>query len=274
MPPRFARFRAFTLVELLVVIGIIAVLISILLPAMGKAREAANRTNCLSNLHSISQMLNMYSVTYKGKVPLGFSGGFTANTGAEQNNYYLSRKSSAAVPPDIVRYVGLGLLFPARLIKEGEGKVFFCPSFTDTFHQFDVPTNPWPPSEGTCRSAYSCRSSQFCKAPVDPDPTRRPQDQVMWTTKGPFYPMHVDLSKSTMPRLSRLANKAIVSDICSSPTRVEPAHKRGINVLYANGAAQWVPRKLIDPELIALRGAFNASKNDEMQSLWAKLDQF
>jgi prepilin-type N-terminal cleavage/methylation domain-containing protein len=268
------RSKAFTLVELLVVIGIIAVLISILLPAMGKAREAANRTNCLSNLHSISQMLNMYAVTYKGKVPLGFSGGYTKGSGAEQNNYYLSRKTSAAVKPDVVRYVGLGLLFPARLIKEGEGKVFFCPSFTDSYHQFDVPTNPWPPSEDTCRSAYSSRSSQFYKAPVDPDPTRRPNDEVMWTTKGPLYPMHIDLSKSSMPRLSRLGNKAIVSDICSSPTRVEPAHKKGINVLFGNGAAMWVPRKLIDPELQALYGAFNQTKNVQMQNLWAKLDKF
>src|SRR5215831_12186324 len=52
--------RAFTLIELLVVISVIAVLISLLLPALGKARESSRRTKCLANLHSIGQSLQLY----------------------------------------------------------------------------------------------------------------------------------------------------------------------------------------------------------------------
>jgi prepilin-type N-terminal cleavage/methylation domain-containing protein/prepilin-type processing-associated H-X9-DG protein len=63
------RWGGFTLVELLVVIGIIAVLISMLLPALNRAREAARATKCLSNLRQLAMATMSHCNANKGKFP-------------------------------------------------------------------------------------------------------------------------------------------------------------------------------------------------------------
>ncbi len=68
-----SAMKAFTLVELLVVIGIISLLVSILLPALNKARQQANLIACQSNLRGIGQMVQIYVTENQGLLPPSWS---------------------------------------------------------------------------------------------------------------------------------------------------------------------------------------------------------
>lgn len=65
------RKKGFTLIELLVVIAIIALLLAILMPALGKVKEKAKQITCGAHMHNISLVLNLYASDYDSKLPAG-----------------------------------------------------------------------------------------------------------------------------------------------------------------------------------------------------------
>ena len=78
MPSRHEPTFQFTLIELLVVIAIMAILMTLLLPSLGKARDAGKRIQCASNLHQFSICFMQYAADFNDYAPLSAYGGWDA----------------------------------------------------------------------------------------------------------------------------------------------------------------------------------------------------
>ncbi|HEY1921456.1 MAG TPA: type II secretion system protein, partial [Tepidisphaeraceae bacterium] len=83
-PEAFTLREAFTLVELLVVIGIIGLLVAILLPALSRARQQANLVTCQTHLRQIGQAIFIYVGDNQGTLPYGYWNG-TLTAGGYDN---------------------------------------------------------------------------------------------------------------------------------------------------------------------------------------------
>ena len=237
---RRCRFRAFTLVELLVVIGIIAILVGILLPTLGRARESAKKTACLSNLRELGNAFRLYAASNKDAMPIGAVGNNNLATLEKQFSYVVKWENSGGN----VTILSMGHLAMAGLAKSP--KTYYCPSEDsgDPIFLFDTPQNPWvfdrpgvnplTPVGSHLRFGYNTRP--MCAWSIDP------------ATPLPFILPCPDYASNVrgMPRQAKMKNKAVLSDIVIAPQSLKNRHKRGLNVLYANGSAQWVELKALE----------------------------
>ncbi len=120
---RFRQRDGFTLIELLVVIAIISLLISIILPAMGKVRQQAKNLICISNLSSVGKAIYTYTSDYNDTIPYGPQDMLPMTP---TNFYTVAGNVTSLLSLENGAPVGLGLLLDQYLDKQS--KVLFCPA--------------------------------------------------------------------------------------------------------------------------------------------------
>ncbi len=181
------EIKGFTLVELLVVIGIIALLISILLPALGKARSAAHSTACLSNLHQLSLGFRQYIDENRGHFMIFDCNNVQGQTPATTYNY---ASWMAGVWPYLNRSfvgfnVGAGLYgFPSgkNFTSADTPRVAICPETSmenvnassfyihgDCYHP-----SSWGGTSAPFSSSYGFNNWFYTLNPLDPNQTNVP----------------------------------------------------------------------------------------------------
>jgi len=293
------RKSGFTLVELLVVVGIISLLIGLLLPAITKAKAASRATTCASNLRQIGVLYIAYAQQNNEYVPLGHAesvppnqlpypdidrepGNPTGGTDGVANftnrNHYIwayGRPSSAG-----------GLFLTSGMVGKRSARIFYCPAdLHGKPFKYDVPENPWPEQDGQLLEGIRPTVTRITYA-------TRPVIGQAWGHDT----LHHTCSFPELSQLFRLKNQAIMAEL----PQVPPAnHGSGastfINVLYGDGAvrpcfvskyAEPLARYLATPSDIPPGGWWNgdhiiyrsscvaAISNDPQDvTIWGELDK-
>lgn len=148
----------FSLVDLIVSLAVITTLITILLPSLSKAQEAARRVGCASNMRQIGMALQMYAYENNDQLPASAFLDESSREYSPQDTIfiYLSNEvtGNRAKPERSNRWDGLGVLFDREYLEAAQA--FYCPSHTGD-HAFDHYAEQYDARETDIATNYQYR---------------------------------------------------------------------------------------------------------------------
>ena len=271
--------RAFTLVEILIVVGMIVVLVALLVPNLAKAFKYAERTKCAANQKQLVTAILTYAQDNQRVIPP------VSSNGDNLSSYYAPRwfiQDDTLTPaPDDVSVWGLGFLWfkdaypgarvvPTPTDSEGyirEASIFFCPSQThEDFMKVTYDSSPksssFPAPKDTSSEPYNAlpvpilgvRLPYFYNPIMNnPDVTANPNPVPLFQQLTDF-----DTKKDSTPQANRWSGMILLDTIELNPDADEasknelkystighadsPKHARGgWNVSYGDNSTLWVP---------------------------------